>query len=85
MGRHLSQLYGHVILVSGYPVLTLSCQLATTWMCNIWLQAPTLARKCEILFFIVQRNGWEDGHVTTKISWMDREPNFLHCRLWALL
>ena len=25
-----------------------SCQLITTWMCNIRLQAPKLARKCEI-------------------------------------
>ena len=25
-----------------------SCKLTTTWMCNIQLQAPTWARKCEI-------------------------------------
>ena len=25
-----------------------SCQLTTTWMCNIRLQAPKLARKCNI-------------------------------------
>ena len=25
-----------------------SCQFITTWMCNIRLQAPKLARKCEI-------------------------------------
>ena len=25
-----------------------SCQLITTWMCKIRLQAPKLARKCEI-------------------------------------
>ena len=46
MGRHLSQRYGQVILVSGYPVLTLSIghnidvQLVFYW-------PPKLARKCE--------------------------------------
>ena len=43
-------------------------------MCNIWLQAPTLARKCEISHFIVQRNGWADGHVTTKfLGWIENQ------------
>ena len=27
-----------------------SCQLTTTWMCNIRLQAPKLARKCSISY-----------------------------------
>ena len=47
MGRHLSQRYGQVLLVSGYFCFD-SCQLTTTWMCNITLQAPTLARKSDI-------------------------------------
>lgn len=41
MCRHLKPGYSHVILVSG-------CQLTKTWMCNIRLQPPTLARKYEI-------------------------------------
>ena len=55
-------------------------------MCNIRLQAPTLARKCEISHWLpcgadgqvfgrmVRRTF---GHVTTNISFIDRSPNFL--------
>ena len=39
MGQHLSQRYGHVIPVSWFD----SCQLTTTWMCKMRLQAPSLA------------------------------------------
>ena len=39
MGQHLSQRYGHVIPVSCFD----SCQLTTTWMCKMRLQAPSLA------------------------------------------
>ena len=46
------------------------------------LQGPKIARKCDILHWLacgadgrpVRRTC---GHVTTKISWMDRKPNFL--------
>ena len=48
MGRHLSLRYDHVIYVSRYPVLTaVSNILTTSWICNVSLQAPTLARECE--------------------------------------
>ena len=62
---------GHVILVSGYPD---SCQLTTTWMYRIMLQATILARKCEIshrllAFGRTVRRTY--GHVTTKISGLD--------------
>ena len=29
-------------------ILIVSCQLTTTWMCNTTLQAPTLAKTCDI-------------------------------------
>ena len=52
-------------------------------MCNIRLQALTVARKCDRLHIgwpVVQTDEWTDewtdgqtyGHVTTKISRMDR-------------
>ena len=38
-----------------------SCPLITTWMHNIRLQAPTLARKCEISHqFPCGADGWVD-------------------------
>ena len=45
-----------------------SCQLTTTWMCNIRLKALTLARKCEISRWLTcgadgQVYGRTDGHV----------------------
>ena len=54
-----------------------SCQLTTTWMCNTRLQAPTLARNCEILHWLPcdadgRSDGRTYGHVTTKISRIDR-------------
>ena len=70
MGRHLSLQYGHVILVSGYPILT------TTWMSNIRLQTPSLAKKCEISHWLpCEAVGWEDRHTdchaTTKsLGWI---------------
>ena len=47
MGRHLSPLYGHVILVSGYPVW----QLLIDYSIDVQYQVevPTLARKGNIL------------------------------------
>ena len=47
-----------------------SCQLTTTWMCNIRTQAPTLARK----FLVVQTDGRVGGHMLTQL---DRQTNFL--------
>ena len=56
-----------------------SWQLTTTPMCNIRLQTLTVARKCESLHIgipVAQTDEWTDrqtyGHVTTKISRMDR-------------
>ena len=50
-----------------------SCQLTTTWMCKITLQAPTLARKCDDSHWFscgAEGRGWTYGHVTTKfIEW----------------
>ena len=59
MSRHLSPRYGHVILVSGYPVIDH----------NIRLQAPTLARKCDIShWFPVVRMDWR---MESHLSWID--------------
>ena len=53
-----------------------SCQLIKTWMYNIRLQAPKLARKCEIKHICGAdgRNvGWSVyGHVIAEFSKMDR-------------
>ena len=70
MGRHLSQRYGQVILVSGYFCFD-SCQLTTTWMWNIKLQDPKLARKCTISHWF-PCGVWTYGHLTTKIFRMGR-------------
>ena len=41
-----------------------SCQLTTTWMCNIRTQAPTLARK----FLVVETDGRVGEHIGKQIS-----------------
>ena len=70
MGRHLNPRYGHVILVSGYPVLT---AVNFSW-------APKLARKCENKhWFPCGADGRSVvrlvyGHVITKFSGMGRFP-----------
>ena len=48
MGRHLSVEYGHVILVDGYTVFKAVNHNTDVKQKIIKLQAPTLARKCEI-------------------------------------
>ena len=68
MGRHLSQRYGQVILVSGYFCFD-SCQLTTTWMWNIRLQASKLARKCTIShWFPCGAGGRAGGHTVTLLA-----------------
>ena len=47
-GRHLSLEYGHVILVDGYTVFKAVNHNTDVKQKFIKLQAPTLARKCEI-------------------------------------
>ena len=59
-----------------------SCQFNISYICNIRLQASTLARKCDISHWFpcgADRRTDERtyGHVITKISRMDRLPNFL--------
>ena len=55
-----------------------SCQLIKTWMYNIRLQAPKLARKCEIKHWYAcgadgRKVGWSMyGHVIAEFSRMDR-------------
>ena len=49
MGRHLRVRYWSD--TSQWILCFDSCQLTTTWMCNIRLQAPTLARKLESVTF----------------------------------
>ena len=55
-----------------------SCQLIKTWMYNIRLQAPKLARKCEIKHWYTcgadgRKVGWSVyGHVIAEFSKMDR-------------
>ena len=55
-----------------------SCQLIKTWMYNIRLQAPKLARKCEIKHWYAcgadgRKVGWSVyGHVIAEFSRMDR-------------
>jgi len=74
MGRRLSARYAHMILVSGYPVLAARLQLlATKWMCNVRLQALTLARRFEISYWLPRgADGQTYNHVFTKISRRDR-------------
>ena len=61
-----------------------SCQLIKTWMYNIRLQAPKLARKCEIKHWYAcgtggRKVGWSVyGHVIFKYSRMDRSS-----KLWG--
>ena len=55
-----------------------SCQLIKTWMYNIRLQAPKLARKCEIKHWYAcgadgRKVGWSVyGNVIAEFSRMDR-------------
>ena len=53
-----------------------SCQLTTTWMCNIRLHAPTLARKCNDSHWFsrgAEGRGWTYGK-----NFLDgKETNFL--------
>ena len=52
-----------------------SCQLIKTWMYNIRLQAPKLARKCEIKHWYACGTDGQAvgvGHVIAKFSGMDR-------------
>ena len=81
MSRHLSQRYGQVILVSGYPVLT-----AVNWThcwCAICVQyqsscAPKPARKCglNIGWPVVRTDGQRAGGVRSRdyqmfLGWVD--------------
>ena len=74
MGRYLSQRYGQVILVSSNTIFFDSCQLIKTWMYNIRLQAPKLARKCEMKHWYAcgadgRKIGWSvHGHVIAEFS-----------------
>ena len=71
--------YDHVILVSGYHVLT---AVNWPWMCNIRLHAPTLPRKCDIFKLVSLwcgrtdgRGGWTYAHTVTWLPklnvWID--------------
>ena len=71
MGRYLSQRYGLEIHYFD------NCQLIKTWMYSIRLQAPKLARKCEIKHWYAcgadAQVGWSVyGHVIAEFSRMDR-------------
>ena len=51
-------------------------------MCNIRLQAPTKSSKVGdftlgALWYGRMRDGWTDGHETTKIYRMDRKPKLM--------
>ena len=66
-----------------------SCQLTTTCMCNIRLQASKLARNWKISLWCGRTsgrgNGRAYGHVTTKFSRMDSLPHFLSFRKYSRL
>ena len=69
MGRQLSPRYGHMTLVSGYSILT-AVNRPRHGCAKLRLQAPTLARKCEISQWLpYDADGQTYGHVTTKISY----------------
>ena len=70
MGRCLNPQYGHVILVSGYPVLTAVNNMDVQYQ----VAAPNLA---SMTFHIGNPVVRTDDHVTTKISEMVRKPEFL--------
>ena len=72
-GRYMSPRYGQTILVSRNSCFD-SCQLIKTWMYNIMMQAPKLARKCEIKhsYACVRTDGRSGGRCT--VTWL---PNFL--------
>ena len=77
MVRHVSTRYGHVILVSAYPVLT-----AVNWSqhwCAICVQyesscAPKLARKCEIENWLPCGADERAAGGRCTVTWL---PNFL--------
>ena len=80
MGRQLSKRHGHVILVriskfdQWIPCFD-SCSFTTTYMCNIRLQAPILARERVTIYIgypVVQTGGQTSGQVATKILAVDR-------------
>ena len=49
-------------------------------MCNIRFQVPTLARKCDISHWLpCGADGRAGGHVTIRISLMDRYTYYLSC------
>ena len=87
LGWQLIPRYGTVIPVSGYCFD--SCQLTTTCMCNIRLQASKLARNWKISLWCGRTsgrgNGRAYGHVTTKFSRMDSLPHFLSFRKYSRL
>ena len=71
LGRHLSP-WNSCVFPSGDTLLD-SCHLTTTWMCNIRLQAPTLAWKCEISHWFpcgVDRQTIELMHGHTKFHFV---------------
>ena len=79
IGGQLTPQYDHVILVSGYHVLT---AVNWPWMCNIRLHAPTLPRKCDIFKLVSLwcgrtdgRGGWTYSHTVTWLPklnvWID--------------
>ena len=72
MGRQLSPRHSHVILISiskfdqWIPCFD-SCQFTTTYMCNIRLQAPILARESDNLHWLTcgadgLANVWSSGY-----------------------
>ena len=79
MGRHLSPRYGHVILVSEYPVLTAvnNHNMDVQYQVAGGLQVSQQGRKCDISHWFPcgadgRAVGRTYGHVTTKISCLDR-------------
>ena len=88
VGRYLSPRYDQTTLVSGYTVLT-----AVNWSkhgcSNIRLQAPKLARKCEIKHWYAcgadgRKVGWSVyGHVIAKCSRIDSYGAPLKIQNWA--
>ena len=87
IGGQLTPQYDHVILVSGYHVLT---AVNWPWMCNIRLHAPTLPRKCDIFKLVSLwcgrtdgRGGWTYSHTVTWLPklnvWIDGQI-FFSCR-----
>ena len=77
MGRHLSPQYGHVIMVRGYPLLiAVNCLQHRCTISGCRLphkpESVTFHIGCPVVRAGGRVGGWTNGHVTTKISWMDR-------------